>query len=142
MKKNTTSNKTRTVVSRSVAATTIVLLSSIGIAENIQPSEAGFIVGQQARVSGTSYWWFPIGATTAAKNSLLMYWTEVKDTTSYQVEYSTSSNFSSSKVLTVTGAKQINVTGLAANTTYYWRVKSLQHVSAEWSNTVTAKTTA
>jgi prepilin-type N-terminal cleavage/methylation domain-containing protein len=66
-------------------------------------------------------------------------WTEVQNATSYVVERSSSSNFSSPTQYAINStATTANITGLATGTTYYFRVKAGS--STNWSNTLPVTT--
>ena len=83
-------------------------------------------------------------ATNVASTSFTANWTTVPAATSYRLDVSTSSSFSSFvsgyNNLTVSGTSQ-SVTGLTVNTTYYYRVRSYSSLGTTGnSNTITAGT--
>jgi len=83
-------------------------------------------------------------ATNIASNSFTANWTTVPAATSYRLDVSTSSSFSSFvsgyNNLTVSGTSQ-SVTGLTINTTYYYRVRSYSSLGTTGnSNTMSAGT--
>ncbi|MCD8076347.1 MAG: leucine-rich repeat domain-containing protein [Lachnospiraceae bacterium] len=74
-------------------------------------------------------------ALTSVKNSAAgkakVKWTAVSSVTGYQIEYSASSSFASSKTKTVSGAtkKSKTLTGLTKGTTYYVRIRTYKTVN-------------
>lgn len=83
-------------------------------------------------------------ATNVASTSFTAKWTTVPAATSYKLDVSTSSSFSSFvsgyNNLTVSGTSQ-SVTGLTVNTTYYYRVRSYSSLGTTGnSNTITVGT--
>jgi len=87
-------------------------------------------------------------AKAAGKSSIKVTWKKVSKATGYQLSYSTSSDFSKAKTVTVTGtastiSKTIN--SLKANTKYYVRLRTYKTISdvryySNWSSTKTVKT--
>ena len=83
-----------------------------------------------------------------SKKSLTIAWKKTSGVTGYQIQYSTSSSFSSSKTksITVTGASKLSkvVTGLTKGKTYYVRVRTYKKVDgtkyySSWSSVKSKK---
>jgi len=76
-------------------------------------------------------------------NSFTANWTSVSGATSYRLDVSTSSSFGTYVTgyhdLTVNGTSR-SVTGLAANTFYYYRVRAFNGNTSPNSNVIKAKT--
>ena len=85
---------------------------------------------------------------TAGSKSFTAKWTkQTTQTTGYQIQYSTSSKFTSAKTVTVTGSKTTSkkVTKLTAKKKYYVRIRTYKTVSgtkyySAWSSTKTVTT--
>ena len=69
-------------------------------------------------------------------------WTENGTATQWQLQYSTSADFSNPTTLDRSGIPALAVTGLSSGTTYYFRLRSYcgDGEYSNWSNTVTFKT--
>lgn len=89
------------------------------------------------------------GATTiksvsGAANGFTINWTKVTDTTGYQIQYATKSDFSNAATIYggATNTTSKTVTGRAKNTTYYVRVRTYKNINGSyvWGNWSTAKT--
>jgi hypothetical protein len=78
----------------------------------------------------------PVDYRTAAAS-----WPIVAGYSSYTLQWSTSSSFTSPSSITVSG-NSYDVSGLAALTNYYFRVQAVGAPTAGWSSIVTMKTTA
>jgi|GEM_PF-434096 len=83
-------------------------------------------------------------AVTVTANStaqITVSWAAISMSTSYTLEYSTSSSFTSPTTITGITAVSHVVTGLAANTTYYFRVKAVNaNDVSSWSTTKSVAT--
>lgn len=79
------------------------------------------------RLTGTTLTSVKNSAASKAK----VKWTAVTDVTGYQIQYSTSSSFSSSKKKTVSGATKSSktLTGLTKGSTYYVRIRTYKTVN-------------
>lgn len=98
--------------------------------------------------------WFkivPKGTTlsklTAGKKAFTAKWKKLGGITGYQIQYSTKSNFSGAKLITVRNASTLSKTvkGLSAKKVYYVRVRTYKTVSgthymSNWSKTYKVKT--
>lgn len=72
--------------------------------------------------------------TYSSSRKMQIYWnTQTTQTAGYQIQYSTSSNFNSSKRITVSGSynNSTYVTGLKSNTTYYFRIRTYKYYNGE-----------
>lgn len=70
-------------------------------------------------------------------------WSNSSGATSYQVQVSSTANFSSSVIDDITTSTSIYVTGLAYNTDYFWRVKAINaEGSSSWSTAWNFKTSS
>lgn len=89
-----------------------------------------------------------ISKVTANKKAFMVKWKkQATQTTGYQIQYSTSSKFSSAKIVTVSNNKTISkkVTNLKAKKKYYVRVRTYKIVNgtkyySAWSKAKTVKT--
>jgi len=76
----------------------------------------------------------PSNLATDVTLSPTLSWNEVSGATTYFVEYSTSSDFSTKTEAAVTTTTK-NLSSLSYSTTYYWRVKAFDgNVYSDWSN--------
>jgi len=82
-----------------------------------------------------------LNATNLTNTGFIANWTSVSGASSYLLDVSTSSTFGSYVYhdLVVGGISQ-NVTGLAANTFYYYRVRAFNGNASPYSNVIKAKT--
>ena len=85
---------------------------------------------------------------TAGKKQLKVTWKKNSSVSGYQIKYSTSKKFSSSKTVTVKGYKTTSKTikNLKAKNTYYVRVRTYKTVNgkkvySDWSKKVLSKKT-
>ncbi len=72
--------------------------------------------------------------TYSGSRKMQIYWnTQTTQTAGYQIQYSTSSNFNSSKWITVSGSynNSTYVTGLKSNTRYYFRIRTYKYCNGE-----------
>jgi phosphodiesterase/alkaline phosphatase D-like protein len=86
-----------------------------------------------------------LGATNVLANSFTATWSSVTDATSYRLDVSASSSFANYVLpyrdLDVGNTTSYNVTGLAANTFYYYRLRAHNaNGSGPNSNVVRVKT--
>ena len=86
-----------------------------------------------------------LSSVTSTVNGFKVNWTKVSDTTGYQIQYATKSDFSGAATVYggATNATSYTVTGRAAGTKYYVRVrtyKTLADGSRVWGNWTSAKT--
>jgi hypothetical protein len=79
----------------------------------------------------------PANNATGVATTLTLQWSASSGATSYQVQVSTSDNFSSTSFnQSDIAATQVTVSALNASTTYYWRVKaSNDYGTSDWSTT-------
>ncbi|MCD7840157.1 MAG: fibronectin type III domain-containing protein [Erysipelotrichaceae bacterium] len=85
---------------------------------------------------------------TKAKKAITVKWTKkTTQVTGYQIQYSTSSKFSSAKTVTISSNKTISkkITGLKSNTKYYVRIRTYKTVNGTkyysgWSSSKNIKT--
>ncbi|MBR0414064.1 MAG: fibronectin type III domain-containing protein [Clostridia bacterium] len=92
--------------------------------------------------AGTSF-----SKVTGTKRAFTAQWKKQTNATGYQIEYSTKSNFSGSKKVTVRSVKTLKATvkNLSAKKVYYVRVRTYKTISkvhyfSTWSNAVKVKT--
>ncbi len=72
--------------------------------------------------------------TYSSSRKMQIYWnTQTAQTAGYQIQYSTSSKFTSSKWITVSGSYKNSayVSGLKSNTTYYFRIRTYKYYNGE-----------
>ena len=83
----------------------------------------------------------PSNNSTNVSKSPTLSWSSVANATGYVVQYATSSSMSPNTEAT-TSATSYALSGLAANTTYYWRVKATAsgYSDSDWSSTWSFKT--
>ncbi len=70
-----------------------------------------------------------VSSLTAGTSKMTVKWNSISVATGYQVQYSTSSSFSTYKTVNVTSTSKA-ITGLTSGTTYYFRVRSYMTVSS------------
>lgn len=78
----------------------------------------------------------PANGVLNQEPNVLLDWSPVSGITGYQVQYDTSSAFSSPQLSTIntSATSQLNTSNLLFGTTYYWRVKSFHAVdTSNWS---------
>ena len=92
-----------------------------------------------AKPSATS-----ITSVTGVANGFTIKWTKVNETTGYQIQYATKSDFSNAATIYggPTNTTSNTITGRAANTTYYVRVRTYKNINGSyvWGNWSAAKT--
>ena len=78
---------------------------------------------------------FPVDLSIKADTNINFQWEKIENATSYKLQYSTDSNFISN-VIELTKSDTFNLkNGLFDNTTYFWRVQTLDSVHySKWSN--------
>jgi prepilin-type N-terminal cleavage/methylation domain-containing protein len=82
-----------------------------------------------------------LGAFAVSFTQLNLNWTAVTNASGYTVQRATDSGFANNLVSTDFTSNPATVTGMSANTTYFFRVKpNFASGSGIWSNTVTATT--
>jgi hypothetical protein len=85
-----------------------------------------------------------LNATDLTNTSFTANWTSVSSATSYQLDVSTSSTFGTFvppyNNLNVGNVTSFGVTGLTANTFYYYRVRAFNGNTSPSSNVIKAKT--
>jgi len=73
--------------------------------------------------------------------SIALKWNTASGATSYQVQVSTNSGFTSTILDATTNATSYSISNLSSNTTYYWRVRGIHPSNnGPWSNTWNFKT--
>ena len=79
--------------------------------------------------------YFPVDLSIKADTSINFQWGKIDNATNYKLQYSTDSNFISN-VIELTKSDTFNLkNGLFDNTTYFWRVQTLDSVHySKWSN--------
>ncbi len=111
------------------------------------------LVKFKGKYSGNAYRYYYIKPKTTSlyisaysysnPRKIRIYWnTQKVQTAGYQIQYSTSSNFSSSKWITINNVNQNStfVSGLKKNTRYYFRIRTYKYYSgnkiySSWSQT-------
>lgn len=83
-----------------------------------------------------------LAASSVTTTGATLSWTAVGSETSWTVEYGTAADFTGAVSQNVATTPTLNLTGLTANTTYYFRVKAVCSGSDEsnWSNTASFMT--
>ena len=94
-------------------------------------------VGTWSNVDTAATWILTTPTLTATANSLTQVtadWSDISHAAGYNFEYSTSSTFASGVVASSTTASTKTITGLAAGTTYYFRVQATNgSYSGSWA---------
>ncbi len=95
-----------------------------------------------ARLTGTSL----SSVTNSSSKKMTVKWSKASSVTGYQIQYSTSSSFSSYTTVTVSGASNVSkvISGLTKGKTYYVRIRTYKTVSgtkyySAWSSKKSVK---
>lgn len=92
----------------------------------------------QLATSGTT----TVTPTVAGDTQINLSWTDISGAVSYQLQRATDAGFTANLVTTPVMGTTSNATGLAAGTTYYFRVAAVSSTSqGEWSPVASASTT-
>lgn len=85
-----------------------------------------------------------IKSVTANKKSIALKWKKVAGSTGYQIRYSTDESFSNPKTIKITSRKTVSktITGLAANTKYYLRIRAVKKTGSKTKYTAWTKVEA
>ena len=87
----------------------------------------------------------PLTASSTGPHSISVTIGNVPNASGYTLQYSTNPDFTNATTLTKNAAGSYNITGLAANTTYYVRAKAIGtgiYADSDWSVTASATTDA
>lgn len=79
-------------------------------------------------------------ALATGNTTVRLNWTAAEGHSTYRVERATNSGFTTGLVATNVSGTALNVSGLAQNTTYYFRVRGQANTSLPWSATASAQT--
>jgi photosystem II stability/assembly factor-like uncharacterized protein len=142
---STSSNFTTTIVNQS---TTNTYLDVTGLSENTEYFWRVRAEDDDSESDWSAVWSFetlnpvldppdlvsPADNATDQNTSLTLDWDAVTGATSYDVQLSTSSNFTTTIVNQSTTNTYLDVTGLSENTEYFWRVRAEDDDSeSDWS---------
>lgn len=136
------SKNSRFSVNRMLSATLALSFLSV-IALSVHPyasSDAAFTSSSQAKITAKSQTWTPTLAASAKDHTaLVVSWPKLEFYTTYNVQWSLSSNFANPSSATVTGTS-LEVPNLVASTKYYFRAQAVDAPSAGWSATAVGET--
>lgn len=129
-------------VNRMLSATLALSFLSV-IALSVNPyttSDAAFTSSSQAKITAKSQTWTPTLAASAKDHTaLVVSWPKLEFYTTYNVQWSLSSNFANPTTKTVTGTS-VEAPDLIASTKYYFRAQAVGAPSAGWSATAVGET--
>lgn len=120
-----------------------MVLSLLMIGISSQTSESALTDTASVTTNATAANWIVPSLTLTPQDyrTSTATWPIVAGYSSYKLQWSTSSSFTSPSSATVVGTSY-NVGGLAALTNYYFRVQAVGAPTAGWSSTTTMRTTA
>lgn len=125
------------------AAVVIATLGTSMIFANSQPTDAALKSMAPVTVNVAAAKWIVPSLTLTPQDyrTATATWPSLSGYSSYTLQWSTSSSFTSPSSATVSGTSHV-VNGLAGLTNYYFRVQAVGAPTAGWSSTTTMRTTA
>ena len=74
-------------------------------------------------------------ATGVINSNVVLDWSDVTGASSYEYQYSTTSDFSANVTSNTTALSTATIPTLSLNTTYYWRARAVSSTAGTWSST-------